>query len=170
MTEQEFYKRKIFDKASLATLKSDFPLFASDIVIWYKSTSYSVIQRSKSFLLQKLKQMEEDKEKLSFSNDQLYALCTWYINTPKVCHYCSLPENSLELLRSLPGHINKRYPQRGKSLEIDRKQSDLPYTVIDNLVLACYWCNNAKTDTFSSDEFAQIGQVIRQIWKDRFAD
>jgi hypothetical protein len=67
----------------------------------------------------------------------------------------------------LPGHINKRFPQRGKSLEIDRKQAELPYSNIQNLVLACYWCNNAKTDTFTEQEFQQLGQVIKRIWVNR---
>ena len=30
----------------------------------------------------------------------------------------------------------------------------------DNCVLACYWCNNAKTDAFTADEFKPIGKEI----------
>jgi hypothetical protein len=46
-------------------------------------------------------------------------------------------------------------------------QSDLPYTDIENLTLACYWCNNGKTDTFTFDEAIEIGKSIQSIWEKR---
>ena len=113
------------------------------------------------------KQLLEEGETYNFSDDELFRLFQWWECTPKICKYCSLPENLLDDLHNQEGHINKRYPQRGKSLEIDRMQSDLPYTVIENLVLACYWCNNAKTDEFFDDEFNSIGLAIGTMLKDR---
>lgn len=162
MTEEDFYRKKIFEKNSILKLRIEYPFFKDSLSIWYKSARFNEIQEVKTFLMNKLKQMEEDKENLSFNEEELYQLCDWWMKTPKVCHYCALPEESLDTLRMQPNHINKRYPKRGKSLEIDRKQSNLPYTNIDNLVIACYWCNNAKTDTFNHDEFMQIGLVIKK--------
>ncbi len=167
MTEEEFYKKKIFDKVGINQLKKQFPNLVNSIKLWYKSDRYRKIQDYKSFLTNKLKQMIDDAEVINFNSNQLYDLFQWWETTPKVCFYCSLPENSLEELHNQPGHINKRFPQRGKSLEIDRKQADLPYSNIQNLVLACYWCNNAKTDTFTEQEFKQLGQVMKRIWENR---
>jgi hypothetical protein len=31
------------------------------------------------------------------------------------------------------------------------------YSILENLCLACYWCNNAKTNYFSFEEFKLIG-------------
>jgi thioredoxin-related protein len=167
MTEEEFYKKKIFEKIHLKQLNSQFPNLKDSIKQWYKSDRYNKIQDYKSFLTNKINQMNKNGSNISLSNEQLYNLFIWWENTPKVCYYCSLPENTLEEIHQIPGHINKRYPQRGKSLEIDRKQSDLPYSNIENLALSCYWCNNAKTDTFTETEFEQIGQVIKRIWENR---
>jgi hypothetical protein len=167
MTEEEFYKKKIFDKVGINQLKQQYPNLENAIKLWYKSDRYNKIQNYKSFLTNKLKQMIEDGEDINFNSDQLYNLFQWWETTPKVCFYCTLPENFLEELHNQPGHINKRFPQRGKSLEIDRKQADLPYSNIQNLVLACYWCNNAKTDTFTEQEFLQLGQVMKRIWEIR---
>lgn len=168
MTKEEFYKKKIFDKVSINQLKKQFPHLENSIKLWYKSDRYNKIQNYKSFLTNKLKQMTVNGEDINFnSDDQLYNLFQWWETTPKVCFYCSLPENSLEELHNQPGHINKRFPKRGKSLEIDRKQADLPYSNIQNLVLACYWCNNAKTDTFTEQEFLEVGRAIKSIWKRR---
>lgn len=168
MTEEEFYREKIFNKVGINQLKRQFPNVADSIKLWYKSERYNKIQDYKSFLTNKLKQMTEDGEEINLNNQQLYLFFQWWENTPKVCYYCSLPENALEELHNQPGHINKRYPKRGKSLEIDRKRADLPYTAIENLVLACYWCNNAKTDTFTEREFLKIGEAIKNIWEIRF--
>ena len=167
MTEEEFYKEKIFNKVGINQLKRQFPHLIDSITRWYKSDRFNKIQDYKTFLTNKLKQMTVDGENINLTTDQLYQLFQWWETTPKVCYYCSLPETALTELHDQPGHINKRYPKRGKSLEIDRKQSDLPYSVIDNLVLACYWCNNAKTDTFTEAEFRQVGQSIKIIWETR---
>ena len=167
MTEEDFYKEKIFLKVSLKTLIMKYPNLKESIKNWYNSTRYKKIQGFKYFLLNKLKQISGKGENIAFTNEQIYSLFQWWESTPKKCYYCSLPEDLLMDLRNLPGHINKRYPQRGKSLEIDRKQSNLPYSQIDNLVLACYWCNNAKTDAFLENEFQEIGKTIKTIWEKR---
>jgi hypothetical protein len=167
MTEEEFYKKKIFDKIKLHQLKLQYPNLKNSIELWYMSSRYKEIQKYKSFLKNKLKQMLVDVVDINLNNEQLYAYFIWWESSPKVCYYCSLPESILDELHNQQGHINKRYPQRGKSLEIDRKKADLPYTNIENLVLACYWCNNAKTDTFTEQEFQQLGQVIKKIWENR---
>lgn len=167
MTEEEFYKKKIFYKLKLNILKLQYPNLKNSIKLWYRSERYKEIQDYKSFLTNKLKQMSLDGEEIILNNEQLYAYFIWWETSPKICYYCSLPESILEELHNQHGHINKRFPQRGKSLEIDRKQSELPYSNIQNLVLACYWCNNAKTDTFTEQEFQHVGQVIKRIWENR---
>ena len=56
---------------------------------------------------------------------------------------------------------------REDSMEIDRKNSNKEYTA-DNIVLCCYWCNNAKSDEFTFDEFKKyIAPGINQTWNDR---
>ena len=167
MTEDEFYQKKIFYKIGINILKNQFPQLESEINIWFKSERYRNIQSKKLQLTNKLKQLARDGENIVLDTLQLYHLFQWYDTTTKICYYCSLPENVLEELHNQTGHINKRFPQRGKSLEIDRKQADLPYSNIQNLVLACYWCNNAKTDTFTEPEFKEIGRIIKSIWESR---
>jgi 5-methylcytosine-specific restriction endonuclease McrA len=167
MTEEQFYEEKIFNKGKINQLKLQFPNLIHLINLWYKSERYNYIQGRKSYLTNKLNQMIEDGEEINLNSEQLYLFFQWWENTPKICHYCSLPQEQLDEIHNQPGHINKRYPKRGKSLEIDRKQSQLPYNNIDNLVFACYWCNNAKTDTFTEEEFLRIGVIMKSIWEER---
>jgi 5-methylcytosine-specific restriction endonuclease McrA len=58
----------------------------------------------------------------------------------------------------------------GRKLELDRKDPDLTYENLNNLVLACYWCNNAKTDTFTNEEFMKVGEAFKAIWQKRLAE
>jgi hypothetical protein len=37
----------------------------------------------------------------------------------------------------------------------------------DNCVMAFYWCNNAKTDEFTEEEFKAVGKTIAGIWEKR---
>jgi hypothetical protein len=94
----------------------------------------------------------------------------WYNTPDKKCQYCGITENQLELLNAQPDVINKRNSTRGRSLEIDRKVSSEKYENIKNLAWSCYWCNNAKTDTFTEEEFKIIGKAIGEVWKKRLAN
>ena len=89
----------------------------------------------------------------------------WYKEQEKKCDYCGLTEEEGHTFNNNPIYSDsKRKKYRGNSLEIDRKD-DKPYSRI-NCVLACYWCNNAKSDVFSYDDFKPIGiQIGRRIRK-----
>lgn len=89
----------------------------------------------------------------------------WFINSEKKCFYCKITENEIDQLWKKYPVLTKR--KRGKSLEIERLDPNQEYTKINNLVFSCYWCNNAKTDTFSKEEFKKLGLVIQEIWKER---
>jgi 5-methylcytosine-specific restriction endonuclease McrA len=81
------------------------------------------------------------------------------------CHYCGITEEMVNLLRSKQEIFNKR-DTRGFSMEIDRIEANKEYDS-KNSVLCCYWCNNAKTDEFSYNEFVPIGESFRLLWNTR---
>lgn len=89
-----------------------------------------------------------------------------YNKIEEKCHYCNITEDKIELLRSQKKIKTKRFITRGKTLEVDRINPFQPYEE-GNLVLCCYWCNNAKTDEFSEEEFIKVGKVMEQIWEER---
>lgn len=83
------------------------------------------------------------------------------------CSYCGITLNEIENLGSNLKLYKKNF--RGWNLEIDRKAPNLEYKP-ENCTMACYWCNNAKTDEFSFKEFILIGQTIKKIWEERRND
>lgn len=80
------------------------------------------------------------------------------------CHYCDISIEEITKLSEKKRLYSKN--ERGWSLEIDRRNSNYEYTP-DNCVMACYWCNNAKTDEFTEKEFKIVGKTIRDIWINR---
>jgi len=88
-----------------------------------------------------------------------------FITSRNECEYCHITVEKIHAL--IDGQLlNKKKDTRGWSLEIDRKKPNYEYTK-ENCVWCCYWCNNAKTDEFSYDEFKKIGVVIKSIWDGR---
>ena len=90
----------------------------------------------------------------------------WHLAQERKCYYCDITEEQIKEQLDKGRLSTKRIVTRGKKLELDRKQPDLEYSS-GNIVFACYWCNNAKTDTFTVDEFKKVGQVFKEIWKTR---
>lgn len=76
----------------------------------------------------------------------------WYKNIKKKCFYCKMPE---ELV----------YITRIKRFTIDRVDNNKPYS-IDNIVLACDWCNQTKGALLNKEEMLIIGKIIiKPKWK-----
>lgn len=81
------------------------------------------------------------------------------------CSYCGINEKVVKRLKNEFKIFTKSF--RGGVIEIDRRNSNKEYS-IDNIVLCCYWCNNAKSDEFTPDEFKEfIGPGMKKIWENR---
>jgi hypothetical protein len=92
----------------------------------------------------------------------------WFINKSqfeKGCYYCGTTnEESIELSQKRPEAT--RGGRRGKRLELDRKNPKESYDDLENVVWCCYWCNNAKSNFFiSEEEFKPIGMAIGEALK-----
>jgi hypothetical protein len=94
----------------------------------------------------------------------------WYLdynieqNEGKIkCCYCGVEEKQLhKYFDNLPnGTKNSR--GRGKKLEIERKDSTEDYSD-GNCALACYVCNNAKSDFLNKENFRPIAEGINKFW------
>lgn len=81
----------------------------------------------------------------------------------RLCVYCGIKEEQLSKICK-----QSKRAGRGARLEYDRI-SDYNDYEIDNVVLACYWCNNAKTDEYSPNEFKEIARGINKIWNHRLS-
>jgi len=89
----------------------------------------------------------------------------------KGCYYCETTNKTSEMLYKIQQDGLRpdatRGGKRGKRLELDRVDPNLPYDNLTNIVWCCYWCNNAKSNFFSEAEFKpiakEIGKSIKNI-------
>lgn len=96
--------------------------------------------------------------------DQFYN--NWFNkeNFEKGCSYCGTTNKTSEALYKIQQEGLRpdatRGGKRGKRLELDRVDPNLPYDNLNNIVWCCYWCNNAKSNFFSKEEFEPIAKEI----------
>lgn len=92
----------------------------------------------------------------------------WYDvdSKDRQCEYCLIRESEIKNLINQGKIYTKRLTTRGRTMEVDRKDPKGHYQ-INNLVMSCYWCNNAKTDEFSYAETIQKQLLSNWIWKAR---
>ncbi len=88
-----------------------------------------------------------------------------YERDGRECYYCGIKEEDFIPI------WGKFYggETRGKKLEVDRRDNEKDYS-LENCVLACSICNNAKSDKFTDKEFKEVGKSIKQIWLSRDKD
>ncbi|WP_255036751.1 hypothetical protein [Lacihabitans soyangensis] len=88
----------------------------------------------------------------------------WYQYQEKVCRYCGVSEKTcqevihkglLNSKRFATEGVFARGVNRGYWLEIDRKEPNEPYSE-NNCVLACYFCNNDKSDVFNEKQYLEF--------------
>lgn len=118
-------------------------------------------------------------------NDRASSLCTeqrkngfencenfkrWYNSHEKKCCYCGVKEEDLTQYFNAENCQTKDARQRGEYLEIERVVTAPPacnvYTP-DNTKLACYICNNAKSDFLSAQSFKPIARGINLFWQEK---
>ena len=116
-------------------------------------------------LLKQLQAIHEQKMKREL-DEQKFNLFYGVDEKDRECSYCHITESKIKELAKSKKLKTKRIYSRGYGIEIDQIDAEKGYTD-GNIVLCCYWCNNAKTDEFNIDEFRKIGEQINKIWQRR---
>jgi hypothetical protein len=82
------------------------------------------------------------------------------------CEYCELTESDFRQLIGRGLVRTKRLRTRGSTFEFDCRDPEQGYTK-NNVALCCYWCNNAKTDEYSTEEFKPVALSLAAVWRQR---
>ena len=155
---KEFLHLCVVEQMSYEDISKELNVPRKTLSEWYEELKEERIILSEIRGLWSRKRMEPHISFMDFHK--------WYLDQDKKCFYCEIPEDKLvELINSEKVKTNRA---RGRKLELDRKDAEsLLYDNLDNFVFACYWCNNAKTDTFTSIEFKEVGKEFKKIWEKR---
>jgi len=99
----------------------------------------------------------------------------WWKAQDNKCYYCGTEQYKIaELVKAglknnLKGLISKRFGKRAMNLELERKDSTTNIYSKENCVLACYFCNNDKSDVISSDDYEKYFKDVLHARK-KFID
>jgi 5-methylcytosine-specific restriction endonuclease McrA len=156
--KQQFLRLSIVEQKKYKDIAQELNVEEKQLSRWWEES------KPKREEINKIKQLWTRKKYFKVSFPEFY---DWYIDLDKKCYYCGITEENIKKLIDNKLIGTKRLSTRGRSLELEREKPEEPYDNTDNLVLCCYWCNNAKSDEFSEEEFKEIGKVIGKIWQTR---
>lgn len=94
----------------------------------------------------------------------LEEFAAWFASQQRVCAYCSIPEHLVTFL-GLRTQVGLPLARLG----VDRPDTDRPYAT-DNIVLCCFACNKAKSNTFDSAEMTVVGRAVARVWQKRLGE
>lgn len=111
------------------------------------------------------KQLRADYNRRSRNNDNRFVsfedFKDWYHIQQKICSYCGIKEEECQKIVVSGLLESKRFPLKGKILrgrargmwlEVDKMIPKDGYSR-SNCVLACYFCNNDKSDVFNYNQY-----------------
>jgi len=99
------------------------------------------------------------------------AFYEWFVGLPKICAYCGIEEHKLQKIFNKDNGLLKTKRGRGRILELERRDSETNKYSPDNCVLACYICNNHKSDLITEDEHLKyFAPAIKQYLDDKFSE
>lgn len=98
------------------------------------------------------------------------AFIEWYVEQDSRCHYCKISQESLRKIVSKRGG-NLTYNEGSKrasgSLEIEKLDPNKGYT-LENSVLACPFCNNAKSNLIKDSDWKKyFAEAMENYLKDQ---
>jgi len=91
-------------------------------------------------------------------------LLQWYKDQNARCNYCEITESQLkEIVRKRNGNLtlNKKTKRSKGTLEIEKMDPNQGYT-FENAVLACPFCNNAKSNLISDSDWRDFFKLPMQ--------
>lgn len=157
MLKEEFFE-KLFINAELAdSICSDLGI--KDRKQYTTLTSELSKERAEEIkIIKRIRSLYHNKKKLPEFSGGFNEFYKWhqsqYAKQNGKCYYCGTDEKVIATLFEKKYQHRKRIT-RGKHLEIERRDAIKNIYNKDNCVLACYFCNNDKSDIFSEAEYLE---------------
>ncbi len=155
--QEEFLELAILDQMKYADISKRMDIDQKTLSNWWNEL------KTEREALSKVRKIWAKKCKTASFID----FKVWFEASERKCHYCEITEIEIAELIEKDLITTKRLITRGRKLEIERLLPNETYDKLSNLVFCCYWCNNAKTDEFTREEFIPLGHAIRDVWSKR---
>mgnify|MGYP001048374494 CR=1 FL=1 len=122
--------------------------------------------------IKRVRSLYHNKKNLDgFGFDSFKSFYKWhksqYLKQKGECYYCKTGEHIISTLFEAK-YGNRKRLNRGRHLEIERRDSDTNFYDENNCVLACYFCNNDKSDIFTESEYLKYLNNRKQFLTEEF--
>lgn len=167
LTKEEFLIQHLTEGKSYMRISEDYNIIMDQLRVWWKD---GLEIREEIKRANKLFNARKGKDEFSeFEELGKRGFYEWFRNQPKHCHYCKIEELILEKLFAKETGTLRTKRGRGRVLELERRNSNLNQYSPKNCVLACYLCNNHKSDLISEeDHMRYFAPEIRRYLEDKY--
>lgn len=167
--KDEFLKLYLLDDMKFDLISSKFGIDRPKLSEWWENRNMELHE-----LIQKSNQTYNTKRNnpdFKFKAKSKREFFDWYKSQPSTCGYCGIEEKKLRELFGGDKPFLETKRGRGKSLELERRDSKSNEYSEVNCILACYLCNNHKSDLISEEDHKKYftGQ-IRQYLEDKYSE
>lgn len=150
---------------SVKTLKARYNLSDSEAEAFANSNEMEHIKLMKSKFTHKQSSAKRQGIKFGFKDFQEFYY--WYEAQGDRCYYCNTEFALLKKVFAKELLDSKKF---NSTPHIERKDSNAGYSV-DNCVLTCSLCNNAKSDMINAENFKNyFGKAIGKFVADLYSD
>ena len=168
--KNEFLKLYLLDDKKFEEISNDFRISRPKLSEWWNNRDLQLhesIQKSN----QTFNNKKNNPDFSYFEKQGKRKFFEWYDKQLRVCGYCGIEEEKLRELFDGDNPFLETKRRRGKSLELERKDTEEGKNVYDenNCILACYICNNHKSDLISvKDHMEFFAKNIRQYLEAKY--
>lgn len=150
LTSREFIIQHLLEGKNYQDICNEYAVEKQQLQEWWKQ---EVPLRN---LIKKSNQLfSSRKNNLTFTKFETKGrkeFFKWFERQKRECAYCGIEEYKLEALYHIENGPLRNKRHRGRTLELERRDSDTNQYSPKNCVLACYMCNNHKSDVITEKE------------------
>lgn len=172
LDNSEFLKLCLLDDKKLDSISTEYVIDRKELSEWWNNRDlklHELIQKSNQIFSAKksnpnFKYFEKQGKRKFFE---------WYEKQLRICGYCGIEEYKLNELFDYQTGILGTKRGRGRSLELERKDTIIDSNLYteENCILACYICNNHKSDLISEkDHMTFFAKNIRGYLEAKYAE
>ncbi len=150
LTADEFLVQHLTEEKSYQQISEENGVDRKTLSQWWdEGNELRKVIKKANQLFNNKKSNEDFKKFMVLGRRKFYE---WYRDQEKVCCYCGSKEEHLKALFDKESGILSTKRTRGASLELERIDSTSNEYSQENCTLACYFCNNHKSDIISAED------------------
>ncbi len=170
-------ENKLFELLFIRSMKYDDVVKELNFPIQLIREYYNRMTKTDEVVkLRRLRSLYDNKKNnKDYNLGDFFTFYKWYLKQESIqnckCYYCGTDEFKIrELVKSGLYKKSKQMTNRGRHLEIERKDSKNNDYSPQNCVLACYFCNNDKSDVITEDDYFKYFVNEKPSSRKRYVD